>query len=455
MCFFCISFSYAQEQNEHAGQNIPIKLTVDNKRYFLPALGINLFSNTFLWLVDKYIAREDYAQISAASIKKNFMHPWVWDGDEYLTNQFGHPYQGSIYHTAARSNGFSFYESLLFDAFGSATWELIFETNVPSLNDLISTTIGGASLGEMFHRLYLEIPSPFAIIASPADALNGLITRRRPERKTTNIYSLDTEFGMSYLYTRQAKGKLEGEHKEQVIIPLRESHSFSGDVSAGVVYGNPFTLQSRVPYEHFELSVYLNFAYPWWYNFNIQSNGYLFSFNVIDNEKSMASTGLSLHYDLFTDRQINFFAESLDWTFKYMRLFSNSWNIEFKTHLGVLIFNADNSYFFDGYTDFHQKKNDYGTGTTMKLLFSAAHKKWGKLIFNSSAYEVFSVFRSTNEDTREKLFLYINLSYAYPITDHLSIGAASTVLRNTAIMNLLEDRDKSSFQGKLFVRWAY
>jgi hypothetical protein len=37
-------------------------------------------------------------------------------------------------------------------AFGSATWEFFGETNKPSLNDFINTTLGGIAFGEMFHR---------------------------------------------------------------------------------------------------------------------------------------------------------------------------------------------------------------------------------------------------------------------------------------------------------------
>jgi hypothetical protein len=87
------------------------------------------------------------------------------------------------------------------------------------------------------------------------------------DRKTTNIHSLDVTSGMGY------------------------------SISCNVVYGNPFIQQSGTPYDHFELSVYADIAYPVWYNFNIQSDGYLFSYNVIDNAKSTASTELSLHYD--------------------------------------------------------------------------------------------------------------------------------------------------------------
>ena len=44
----------------------------------------------------------------------------VWDLDDFLVNQIGHPYQGNNYFNAGRANGLSFWESAGLTAFGSA-----------------------------------------------------------------------------------------------------------------------------------------------------------------------------------------------------------------------------------------------------------------------------------------------------------------------------------------------
>src|SRR5207302_10296020 len=51
-----------------------------------------------------------FAAISWSSIASHFdgRQPWQWDDDLFLTNQFGHPYQGALTFTAARSLGLSF-----------------------------------------------------------------------------------------------------------------------------------------------------------------------------------------------------------------------------------------------------------------------------------------------------------------------------------------------------------
>ena len=92
------------------------------------------------------------ARITPKTWWANMEQGWVWDLDDFAVNQIGHPYQGNNYFTSGRANGLSFYESAALTAFGSGTWEYFGETNFPSVNDFINTTLGGIALGEMFHR---------------------------------------------------------------------------------------------------------------------------------------------------------------------------------------------------------------------------------------------------------------------------------------------------------------
>ena len=92
------------------------------------------------------------AHITPKTWWTNMQRGMVWDLDDFAVNQIGHPYQGNNYFNAGRANGLNFYESAAVTAFGSATWEFFGETNHASLNDFINTTLGGITLGEMFHR---------------------------------------------------------------------------------------------------------------------------------------------------------------------------------------------------------------------------------------------------------------------------------------------------------------
>ncbi|MGD0020782.1 MAG: DUF3943 domain-containing protein [Smithellaceae bacterium] len=79
--------------------------------------------------------------------------PWGIDQDSFAMNQFGHPYQGSMYQGFARSAGLNYWESLLYTNVGSFLWEMGGETTNPSVNDQIASGIGGSFFGEALFRM--------------------------------------------------------------------------------------------------------------------------------------------------------------------------------------------------------------------------------------------------------------------------------------------------------------
>ncbi len=93
------------------------------KDYTLPALeivGFDFFLNRFN---HKHSGSRDY-DVSLDSIRRNLRSSWVIDRDPFKINQFGHPYQGSMYHGFARSAGLDFWESLGYAFAGSIAWEI-------------------------------------------------------------------------------------------------------------------------------------------------------------------------------------------------------------------------------------------------------------------------------------------------------------------------------------------
>jgi hypothetical protein len=71
------------------GQETGQKTAEENRMpgAFFFALGENILSNTLLYLADRYIAKEPWAQVTSASIWENLSGPWEWDRDEYFTNR--------------------------------------------------------------------------------------------------------------------------------------------------------------------------------------------------------------------------------------------------------------------------------------------------------------------------------------------------------------------------------
>ena len=78
----------------------------------------------------------------------------VWDEDDLFLNYIAHPYCGAIYYMGARSAGANAFESFLYSfALSTFFWEYGIESfaEVPSIQDLIVTPVGGAIVGEGFY----------------------------------------------------------------------------------------------------------------------------------------------------------------------------------------------------------------------------------------------------------------------------------------------------------------
>ncbi len=110
----------------------------------------------FQFLLNRF---DHYAEDAAtypspiSNLHANLHRDWVVDHDKFSTNQFLHPYQGSIYQGLARSAGLGFWEASAYTFAGSLLWEEAGENTAPSINDQIATGIGGNFLGEALFRM--------------------------------------------------------------------------------------------------------------------------------------------------------------------------------------------------------------------------------------------------------------------------------------------------------------
>lgn len=81
---------------------------------------------------------------------------YSFDTNNFDTNFITHPFAGTLYYSAARSNRMSVFESLLFAFMASAIWEYFGELRErASINDLLSTPVAGLVLGETMLQLGL------------------------------------------------------------------------------------------------------------------------------------------------------------------------------------------------------------------------------------------------------------------------------------------------------------
>ena len=156
--------AFAQEGGSSGSAKTPTSAlsweTGAGKSYLIPALEIPAFLlllNGYDRLAYPNSVEPDGKKTYDTNLSTFWDHvnhgPWVVDRDAFAVNQFGHPYQGSMYHGFARSAGLNYWESLLYDNAGSLLWEMGGETTPPSINDQIASGIGGSFFGEALFRM--------------------------------------------------------------------------------------------------------------------------------------------------------------------------------------------------------------------------------------------------------------------------------------------------------------
>ena len=145
-------FSVAAEESSQPPAQPTDTTSQAEKSYAIPIVEIIGFD----FLLNRYNRRfsgtSDY-DVSWASIRRNLRGPWVEDNDPFKVNQFGHPYQGSLYHGAGRASGLGYWEASALTFAGSVWWEITGEKTPPARNDQIASGIAGSFLGEPLFRM--------------------------------------------------------------------------------------------------------------------------------------------------------------------------------------------------------------------------------------------------------------------------------------------------------------
>ena len=204
------------------------------------------------WAYDRYVAKDDFAYISTRTVRDNFQTGFTYDRDAFNMNQSSHPFHGSLYFNAARSNGYGYWESGAFTLAGSFIWECCMENTAPAINDLVNTTLGGMSRGEMAHRIGVMLRDNRAggftrfwreLAGAVVDPVGG-VTRLlhgelagafpNPDERFPSRFSILNDLG----YRHVGGG---AEKPDQPILSL------------SVVYGDPFAGEIRKPFDTFWL----------------------------------------------------------------------------------------------------------------------------------------------------------------------------------------------------------
>nr|WP_318711786.1 DUF3943 domain-containing protein [uncultured Treponema sp.] len=221
-----------------------VKQDCEKKHYIIGAGGV-LAVNAVIGGWNRFVCSATWAQVAWDDIK----HPWErkikFDKDWYWTNFVLHPYQGGLYYLAARNANLSLLESLLYATGGSFMWEFFYETNSPSTNDLVYTSIGGMVTGEMLYRLSLEAQGKnhtvLSFLANPTRLYSDFVQGHGPKGPSGMLQdcSVKANMGMGVAASKADEGTL------NEVFPF----FFGGEFRA--IYADPYGHDSNEPYSQF------------------------------------------------------------------------------------------------------------------------------------------------------------------------------------------------------------
>jgi len=271
---------------------------IANPKYplWMPILGV-IEGNLVTWSIDRALLNADFARVGIESWTRAYTVGWEWDSDGFGMNHFFHPYGGAMAFNSGRASGYSFFESIPFAFGGSLMWEMMGENTLPSYNDVINTTLSGAFAGEILYRLSSNVLDDratgaprffrelFAAVLDPRRGFNRLIHGRLFRVSSDQVYQkepLNVSFSI-------------GAHNVNDGSQFGTGFS-SVMLNAQFVYGNPFELRSRKPFDFFKLRFDMNFGAGPRIIDNITGYGLLFGSNHQTGKFKFIAGGFQ-HFD--------------------------------------------------------------------------------------------------------------------------------------------------------------
>jgi hypothetical protein len=210
-----------------------------------------------------WVLKDSTAYVSPKTWRHNLHQGFDWDNDDFVVNMLGHPFMGSTYFNAARSNGLGYWAAAPLTVLHSAGWEYFGETTQPSVNDMINTSLGGIALGEMFHRVAINIRNnelggsvrilrelaalPFDPVGTVNRLVSGEWTRRGPNPSDHNPAG-------TVLWTGAGAGIVRAPGTSFTNL---QDAQFSSILFADLKYGDAYVDTLRKPFDAFSLRVLL------------------------------------------------------------------------------------------------------------------------------------------------------------------------------------------------------
>jgi hypothetical protein len=309
--------------------------------WLVPA-GEVLAFNVGLWAYNRYYKRYGFAHINLNTMVDNLGGGWVWDEDQFSINQFGHPYQGSFYFSSARYHGHDFYTSTAYTALGSLHWEYFMEAEKPSYNDLLTTTLGGAMLGEISFRLSNALLDPRstgvervarelgATAVNPINGLNRLISgetfkgysrRTHPRLRREDLIMRASSGGVVPFFST-ARGD---ERTDRIRLPRANSEFL-------VMYGDEFNAPN--PYDYFILNLGINvLKQP---VSTVSARAQIMAFEIYGTERQRGQLLIGQNFDYLDNGVYKLGVSGIGVGYAHVRAWGTNWFHTLHTQAGAI-----------------------------------------------------------------------------------------------------------------------
>ncbi len=396
--------------------------------------------NVFVWAIAQYFADQKtgaHSYINLDTMKDNLKFWFEWDPNHYITNFFAHPYHGSLYFNAARTNGMDFWSSSFFSLGGSFMWEVFMEHHRPSINDLVMTTTGGMFLGEVlfrysslvwddsatgFERVWREI---VGALLNPLGGVNRLI-----RGDTGRVLSSHNQLRAPVLTSIYWAGNISSSQAD-----ITKGRA-GGAIEVLTRYGRTFTGgEPRKPFDLFFLQGSVKRTDQTY--FSIYAYGLLLGkeFGAKENQNHMV--GLFHHYDYIYNETIRLGGTSFcPGIYSQFRL-SPKTSLSLIGQVGWMVLGASNNEYISAEEETSALGRDYsyGTGLTAKFDVGFVHQKFGSVILRYALYKIY-ILEGVDGSDRLNLF---QARLRIPIWRGLGAGIVYTVYRRNSHFVAHED----------------
>lgn len=413
---------------------------------FFTAAGEVALVELLPWAYDRYVTKDDFAFISTSSVKENFKNGFGYDRDDFNTNQAAHPFHGSLYFNAARSNGYGYWESGAFTLAGSFLWECCMENTQPSINDIVNTTFGGMSRGEMAHRLgvmlrdnqatgFTRFWREFAgVIVDPMGGFNRLVHGEmarefaNPDERFPSRFSVVGDLGYRHIGGGAAD-------PNQAVI------------SISAVYGDAFAGEIRKPFDTFWLEADINTSGG---VSRVEGRGVLKGWELGDPaSQARHILGVFQEYEYFNNESQVFAAQIF--SAGLLSRYSIEPNLKASTDVTAIVFPLAGIRTIDFLNPATGRTYDYAPGGGFRLAARLYRREWEIVRLG---YGV-AYARTANGSSSSNTLQFFRASARLPLTRSLGVGAGySWYSRRTTYSGGFQEAHKTQSEWRLFVSWS-